>query len=65
MATPTSVQTPASPPIISALTWYSSWEIPAASVQDFGTTSPPTCPMITNSSPKWNSGLPMRSSRDS
>ncbi len=62
---PTSVQKPATPPTDSATAWYCSCVIPTASVHDIGMTRPPMCPTMTNTSPKWNSGLPIRSSRDS
>ena len=62
---PTSVQKPAIPPNSSALKWYSPRRSPTASVQDSGTTRPPMCPMMTTRMPKWNSGDPIRSSRDS
>ena len=38
---------------------------PTASVTDCGTSRPMTWPRITPSIPKWNSGLPIRSSRTS
>ncbi len=62
---PTSVQTPAMPPKSSALKWYSPSLTPTASVHDSGMTRPPMCPTKTSRMPKWNSGEPIRSSRDS
>ncbi len=62
---PARVQTPAMPPKSSALKWYMPSEIPTASVQSSGITRPPTWPMKTTRMPKWKSGDPIRSSRDS
>ena len=60
---PTRVAKPAIDPM--AITWYMPSEMPTLSVHDFGTPGPMTWPIRTNRMPKWNSGLPMRSSRDS
>ena len=65
MISPTTVQKPAIAPITTASQWYASCEMPTASVHDLGITRPMMCPPITNNSPKWNSGLPQRSRRDS
>jgi hypothetical protein len=65
MTSPATAAIPAGMPPARAMTWYVCGLSPNALVHTCGMIRPMTWPMTTPSMPKWNSGLPMRSSLSS